>query len=231
MPEPRGDWRLNLPNALTIVRLVLACAFFAVLSFWSYPDSPARFGKGIDWVLLGAAAVFVVAALTDALDGYLARRWKAVSVFGRIMDPFADKLLVIGAFVFMASPAFWAPLATGRGLQFSGVAAWMVAVILGRELLVTSIRGAMEGAGVEFSASWSGKWKMILQSVVVPAVLVMLATAKGEHFLPGEWGRWTIDALVWACVAVTVWSGIPYVARAARAARELGAGAGSGAKA
>lgn len=220
----RADWRVHVPNALTCLRLALACALFALLSFWSYVDSPARTGEGIDWALLAAAGLFVVAAATDALDGYLARRWKVVSVFGRIMDPFADKLLVIGTFAFMASPAFWAPEGIA-GRQASAVEAWMVAVILGRELLVTSIRGAMEGAGVDFSATWSGKWKMILQCVVVPLVMVILGTGFGERAPTGEkaWGAWIIEFSVWATVLVTAWSGIPYVVRAASAARTLGA--------
>src|SRR5262249_32747471 len=102
----RGSRRVHLPNLLTCARVVFACAFFVALSLWTYEDSPARYGIGVDWTLLAAMLVFVLAAVTDALDGYLARRWDAVSVFGRIMDPFADKLLVIGAFVFLASPAF-----------------------------------------------------------------------------------------------------------------------------
>src|SRR5688572_10377591 len=93
---PQEAWRLQVPNVLTCLRVVLACALFALLSVWSYAGSPMVRGAGVDGVLLGAAGLFVLAAITDALDGHLARKWKAVSVFGRIMDPFADKLLVIG---------------------------------------------------------------------------------------------------------------------------------------
>lgn len=224
-----GSWRMQLPNMLTSLRVVLACVFFVMLSVWSYSSSPRASGTGIDWMLLGAAGVFVLAAVTDALDGALARRWGAVSVFGRVMDPFADKLLVIGAFVFMAAPAFWAPYASGGGRQVSGVAAWMVAVILGRELLVTSIRGAMEGAGVAFAAEWSGKVKMVLQSIVVPLVLVLVATTVVVRAPGAEkpWAAIVIDVAVWATVIATVWSGLPYVMRAMSAARGLNAKKGS----
>src|ERR1043165_8884477 len=127
--------RRNIPNILTMSRVVLAIGFFAVLSFWSYEKSPLASGKSPDWTLIGAALLFVIAAATDALDGNLARKWDVVSVFGRIMDPFADKLLVIGAFVYLAGPGF------GNGqVQLSRVDPWMVVLILARELLVTSIR-------------------------------------------------------------------------------------------
>lgn len=211
-----------MPNVLTCVRVVFACALFALLSFWRYDRSPVAEGRGVDWFLLGGALLFVAAAVTDALDGYLARRWRAVSVFGRIMDPFADKILVIGTFAFLASAGFWS---TSDRVQVSGVHAWMVALILARELLVTSIRGAMEGMGVSFAATWSGKWKMILQSVVIPLVLVLLATTPSVRENPGT-GRslagMVIDLGVWLTVVVTAWSGAPYVARALDAARTLG---------
>lgn len=229
---PPGDWRRSLPNYLTVARLVLAVAFFAVLTPWRYEASPVHVpgagvgeggtggagGRGGDWWLIASAAIFILAAATDALDGHLARKWNVVSVFGRIMDPFADKLLVIGAFAFLAGPGFWLPDPAGGGRQVSAVLPWMVALILGRELLVTSIRGVMEGQGISFAATASGKWKMILQSVAVPGVLVLLALGAGET----RAGALTIAVLVWATVVVTVWSGLPYVARAMAAVRQRG---------
>lgn len=213
-------WKREIPNWLTGSRVVLALVFFALLTPWRYADSPAAAG-GVDVVLLAAAAIFVVAAVTDALDGILARRWNAVTAFGRIMDPFADKLLVVGAFVYLAGPGFTMPAPGEPGdipMQVSGVYPWMVAVILGRELLVTSIRGALEGEGVAFPAGPSGKWKMILQSITVPLVLIVVAVAP---VLPDDgrtpWGRWVVDVVVWATVIITVWSGVPYVTRAASA--------------
>src|SRR5688572_26443897 len=104
---PPTGFRRSLPNLLTIARVIIAAAFFGVLTPWRYAVSSAARGQGIDTWLLLAAFLFILAAATDALDGYLARRWRVVSVFGRVMDPFADKLLVIGGFVFLAGPGFW----------------------------------------------------------------------------------------------------------------------------
>ena len=231
-----GPFERAFPNLLTGARVLLAVAFFAILTPWKYKDSPLARGEGPDWWLIAAAAVFIVAAITDALDGYLARRWNVVTVFGRIMDPFADKLLVIGAFVFLASPGFThtgdaiihlpipsrpAPPENVSG-SVTGVQAWMVALILGRELLVTSIRAECESRGIHFSADWSGKWKMILQSVCVPAVLILMNipghTAR-EVRRPGDLATYAILGIVWLTVAVTVWSGIPYLTRAFRVLR------------
>lgn len=232
LPVAASAWERATPNLLTGVRVLLACAFFAILTPWKYSKSPLALGQGPDWWLLAAAAVFIVAAITDALDGYLARRWNAVTVFGRIMDPFADKLLVIGAFVFLASPGF---THTGEAIlhlpgkpvppqnisgSVTGVQAWMVAVILARELLVTSIRAEAESRGLNFSASWSGKWKMILQSICVPAVLVLMnipgLETESPARRPGDLASYAILALVWTTVTVTAWSAVPYVARATR---------------
>jgi CDP-diacylglycerol--glycerol-3-phosphate 3-phosphatidyltransferase len=176
-----------------------------------------RRGDHPDPWLIAAAALFVFAALTDAVDGHLARKWRVVSVFGRIMDPFADKVLVLGAFAYLSAPLFsYAFTPEDSDLvryQASGVSAWMVVLILARELLVTSIRAAFESRGVDFSATASGKWKMILQSVAVPLVLVILALGPAP---PGSLARWAIDLTVWLTVIVTVWSGLPYIQRALR---------------
>ncbi len=219
-----------LPNWLTALRVAMALVFFLVLTYWRWDASPAsRTPWGVDWLLLGAAGLFVVAVITDALDGYLARRWDVESMFGRIMDPFADKVLVVGAFIFLAGPDFWqaTPDRThiaGQGIQISGVYPWMVVVIFGRELLVTSIRGALEGQGIKFPADWWGKAKMILQSVAIPLVLVLIAVAPvmpvagaaagGSGGMGASpWGRVMIDATVWAMLIVTAVSGVPYVRR------------------
>lgn len=213
-----------LPNLLTTLRVFLAAALFVLLAAWPGPPRPAP-----DPLLLAAAAVFILAALTDFLDGHLARKWKVVSVFGRIMDPFADKILVVGAFVFLAGPAFSVPAglassaasgapatspppaALGPRVQVSGIAVWMAAVILARELLVTSIRAVAESAGIDFSAGASGKLKMILQSLAIPAILLILALAGPVTHGPA---RVAILTTAWIAVAITAWSAIPYLSRA-----------------
>jgi CDP-diacylglycerol--glycerol-3-phosphate 3-phosphatidyltransferase len=205
-------WRRWLPNALTGLRLVIAIAFFILLAVGDYPVRDLVVTpKHPLWRYLTAAALFGLAALTDLLDGPLARRWKVVSKFGRVMDPFADKVLVVGAFVMLAGPAFFLDdTPVSKHFQVSGVYPWMVVVILGRELLVTSIRAVAEEEGVDFSAELSGKAKMVLQACVIPFILVMLGITEVHR---GTWGRHIIDFAVWATVVITVASGLPYIIR------------------
>lgn len=213
LPQTAG-FRRWLPNALTILRLIIALAFFTLLSLWNYPagDLIRVSPRQPLWAYLVAAALFGLAAVTDAIDGPLARRWKVVSKFGRIMDPFADKVLVVGSFIMLAGPRFGIELPEeGKPiLQVSGVAPWMVVLILGRELLVTSIRAAMEAEGKDFSATWSGKAKMIVQACVIPIILVILGLTDVG---PGTLGRQVIDVLVWITVIITILSGWSYAVR------------------
>ncbi len=224
-------WKRALPNRLTMLRLVLAGVFFALLATHQYAE-PLRtpIPPGIPSPpspLLLAAAIFVLAALTDALDGHLARKWRVVSLFGRVMDPFADKVLVLGAFVLLAGPNFAVRLTPAGGtVLVTEVQPWMAVVILARELLVTSLRGAYESRGVDFSATASGKWKMILQCVAVPLVLTIVAfTPTWRHVADAEAERtaagWIVFGVVWLTVLVSAWSGVPYVRRAIRASKAL----------
>jgi CDP-diacylglycerol--glycerol-3-phosphate 3-phosphatidyltransferase len=202
-------WRRWVPNAITLSRLVLAAVFFVQLALWSAPFGWSGGAEGAEtWRLWLAAACFGVAAGTDALDGYLARRWGAITRFGRIMDPFADKILIVGAFVMLAGPRFTAQSPAGP-FQITGIESWMVVVILGRELLVTSIRAVLEAEGKDFSASFTGKLKMILQSIVVPLVLIVPAVTD----VYSGWGRTVVVGSAWGTVLVTVLSGVPYVVR------------------
>lgn len=216
-----GSWRTSLPNVLTVSRLAMAALFFAALELARRPIHDEA-------LLLLAAGLFVLGALTDAADGYLARRWNAVSTFGRVMDPVADKVLVVGAFIYLAGPAFLTTIDTPAGprpSQATSVSPWMVVVILARELIVTSLRAVLEGSGVDFSASWSGKAKMIAQSIAVPSVLVLvsigstLSAPADPAALPRppmpDWVVWAIRAIVWTTVAMTLASLVPYVLRAA----------------
>lgn len=203
----------QVPNLLTMLRLVLAGVFFVTLNQYRYPVGPDA------WILV-AVAVFIAAAVTDWLDGHLARKWHAESTFGRIMDPFCDKVLVIGAFIYMAGPRMVIPGTVESGAWFtmaSGVYPWMVAIVLARELLVTGIRGEMESRGVEFGARIWGKLKAMLQLIVIPTVLIIVwldPRASGH-----AWMGWLRDGLVYATVAATLISGVPYVTAAAQAMR------------
>tara|TARA_R110000868_G_scaffold119469_1_gene316393 strand:+ start:57806 stop:58633 length:828 start_codon:yes stop_codon:yes gene_type:complete len=220
MQAAQQDRKVHIPNMLTMGRIVLAIVFVILLSSISAPTMTAdatlgeRIGQlssGSTTILIIASAIFIIAALTDALDGHLARKWKAESKFGRIMDPFADKLLILGGFVMLSGPNFVSPLISGSSIQLSAVAGWMVVAMIARELLVTSIRGVYEGDGVDFSAGPMGKAKMILQSVTIPAILLLIAfTSPGPE--SGE--RTIIVLLVWATVVVTLLSGLPYIGKA-----------------
>jgi len=212
----------NLPNQLTVLRLILAGVFFLVLGDYRYPIGPRV-------MLLIAMGIFIVASITDWLDGYLARKWNVESTFGRIMDPFCDKVLVIGAFIYLAGPRFVdknfiePPEPTlfniAPGNMISGIYPWMVALILARELLVTSIRGELEGQGVKFGANIFGKLKLILQVIVVPIILfiVWLDPEAPNH----RWLVYTRNTLVYATMFVTLASGVPYITNAAKVMRGM----------
>ncbi|MDB5328769.1 MAG: pgsA, partial [Phycisphaerales bacterium] len=155
-------WR-QVPNLITTSRLVLAVVFFACLSWYQYE------GRGHSTLLSWAFLVGLVAISTDFLDGYLARKWKVESRFGRVVDPFVDKILVLGSFIFFGGKNFIiADEFLGGQIRvahtITGITPAMTVIILGRELLVTSLRGLMESTGLSFGADRAGKIKMVLQS-------------------------------------------------------------------
>jgi CDP-diacylglycerol--glycerol-3-phosphate 3-phosphatidyltransferase len=202
----------NLPNQLTVGRLALAGLFFALLATYELPT-------GGSFLLNLCFALYIVAVITDVLDGYLARKWNATSAFGRITDPFVDKVLVCGAFALLTGSNFsfahdpslvssfegsLRPWLTGN--MASGVQAWMVVVVVAREFIVSGVRGYSESIGRRFRATVWGKLKMSTQSAAICAVLYQLAN------LPSA--RWAIVVkltLVWLSVIVTVLSGLAYV--------------------
>ena len=201
--------RRALPNAITLARLILAVVFFALL------QQIDRAAPAAEIALIGAWAMglFATAAVSDILDGYLARRWGVVTVFGRIMDPLVDKTLVLGGFVYLASPLF-APM-PANAMIGSGIHAWMVVVILLRELLVTGIRSYIEARGIPFPADWSGKIKMFVQSFCVGCCVSV-----GTRIEPFTWQVILRDSFIWATVILTVLSSITYINRALRMAPE-----------
>lgn len=206
--------RINLPNQITIGRLVLAIVFFALLTWYDHASPNTR-------LLDGCLVIFVVAALTDILDGYLARRQNQVTSLGRVLDPFVDKVLVCGAFVLFAGPAFADP---ETRVAVTAVAPWMVVLIIGRELLVSSLRGFTESQGQAYAASKSGKAKMIVQSITVPVLLLMVAHPQ----LLGEAASdWIKSGVVWITVVVTVLSMSSYLLRSKHILQEATRGGGS----
>jgi CDP-diacylglycerol--glycerol-3-phosphate 3-phosphatidyltransferase len=189
---------LNPPNIITLSRLLLA-----VFLFW-------LIDVGSHW--LAACVVFVVAAATDALDGFIARRYGMVTKIGRILDPFVDKVIIGGAFMFLAAHR------DSAGVADSGVNAWMVMIVIGREMFVTSLRSVLEKEGKDFSAIMSGKIKMVVQCAAVAGSLLYLEYARGTELSEQSLtiARNLRDVLLWSSVAVTLYSGYEYVIRAAR---------------
>jgi CDP-diacylglycerol--glycerol-3-phosphate 3-phosphatidyltransferase len=174
----------NIPNLLTASRFVLAIAVILLIHFQSF---------------LAALIVFVIAASTDWVDGYWARKYGQVTKFGRIFDPFVDKIIICGTFIALVA------------IPNSGIEAWMAVLVVGRELLVTSLRGIIEGAGKDFSATAIGKWKMVFQCVAVVASLLFLISPA-----PAAWLVWTLRVSVGLAVGLTLYSGYDYVRAAAK---------------
>ena len=163
---------LNLPNVLTVARII-AVPVIVVALLEETPNGDVV-----------AAIVFALAALSDGLDGYLARSRDAVTTFGKLMDPIADKLLIVAALISLVS--------LGR------LAAWVAMVIIAREFAVTALRAVAAEQGVVISASWLGKAKTILQVAAVFALIIW------------EPAPLAVDLLVYVAVAVTVISGADY---------------------
>lgn len=180
----------NVPNLLTMARFVLAIAVIFLIHYRLFA---------------AAFVIFVVAASTDWMDGYWARKYGQVTKFGRIFDPFVDKIIICGTFIALVA------------IPGSGMLPWMAVLVVGRELLVTSLRGLIEGAGGDFSATSSGKWKMVLQCVAAAASLLYLSIDS-----PPPWLAWTLWLSIWAAVLLTVYSGYVYVVAASQVMRDHG---------
>jgi CDP-diacylglycerol---glycerol-3-phosphate 3-phosphatidyltransferase len=207
----------HVPNLLTGSRLLLAFVFFAMLSWYQYQ------GRGDPTFLNVAFFIYLVALITDYLDGYLARRWKVEGQFGRIVDPFVDKILVLGSFIFFAGKNFIIPATAvtpeeGRMVvrTLTGVAPGMVVILLARELLITTLRGMTESTGQNFAAVWAGKVKMVLQSITILVILVYVNYHSWlhDHRPWDDVARWTRDGFIWLTGVVTVFSGLSYVRKA-----------------
>ncbi|MEX2027342.1 MAG: CDP-diacylglycerol--glycerol-3-phosphate 3-phosphatidyltransferase [Pirellulaceae bacterium] len=181
----------NVPNQLTIARLVLALiCFVALVAAW--------YGT--------ALVLFLLAVGTDWIDGFWARRYGQITQLGRILDPFADKIVICGTFIFLAA------------VPQSRIAAWMAVLIVARELLVTGLRSFFEQQDIDFSAQWSGKWKMAFQCLAAGLSLYLLTyydpKAEAWHTMAPGWLVIAVIASVWLAVLSTIYSGWVYVRRA-----------------
>ena len=211
--EAASESLWNLPNQLTIARLILSVVFFVLLALETH-------GTVLLWgtkpLLNASCLVFVFAVVTDFLDGYLARKWELTSTFGRIADPFADKIVVCGGFVML----------TGVAPQL--IEPWFAVVIMFREFLVSGLRSFLESRGVPFGSAFSGKVKMMVQSVTIPLVIIYeanfapLRTANNHGFADGVY--WTTVAFIVLTLLTTVYSSVGYVQRAVKLLRGSGSG-------
>jgi CDP-diacylglycerol--glycerol-3-phosphate 3-phosphatidyltransferase len=158
-----------------------------------------------------AIVLFVIAALSDWFDGWIARKFDQATVLGRQLDPLVDKIMVIAVLVHLAA------------LPGSGVRPWMVSVILTRELVIQALRSHLESASVGFGAKMAGKLKMAVQCFAIVAVLWVFREG-GPEAVPGL--KLVRDVLVWAALVLTVYSGGAYLLRARALFEDLDKGAG-----
>jgi CDP-diacylglycerol---glycerol-3-phosphate 3-phosphatidyltransferase len=181
---------LNLPNFLTLLRIASIPVMATLLL------SPSR-SSGF-W----AAAVFALASITDWLDGYLARRMGIVTVFGKFLDPIADKLIVMSALIMI--------------LPYERAPAWMVLIILGREIIITGLRGLASTEGIIIPASNLGKFKTIFQIVAILGLLLHYDYhwffAVDNPYLYVNMHHIGIFYL-WIATIITIWSGVDYLTK------------------
>jgi len=183
---------MNLPNQLTVARLFLSFVFVALLSI-----------EG-EWMKTAALVVFVIAAITDFLDGHIARKHNLITNFGKLMDPLADKVLMCAGFVLLT--------------RLELIPAWMVVMILSREFLVTGLRLLASAEGVVLAAENLGKYKTIMQIVTVIYFLLYLATTDAWlNFIEPIFDSFYLGPdhlgmlLNWISLILTLWSGCSYV--------------------
>ena len=184
---------MNLPNQLTVARLILTFVFVALLSL-----------EDLSWSKTAALFVFAIAAITDFLDGYIARKHNLVTNFGKLMDPLADKVLMCAGFVLLT--------------RLELIPAWIVVVILSREFMVTGLRLLASAEGVVLAAENLGKYKTIFQIITVIYFLLFLAAKESLiGFLQPLFNAFYLGpdhlgmALIWTSLILTVWSGWSYL--------------------
>ena len=170
---------LNLPNALASLRILIAPIMFWIILT---PELFTENGFDISWNYYFASLLFVLASATDFFDGYIAREWNQMTMLGAILDPLADKMLTLAAFL---------------GLMMMGEAsAWAIYIIIVRELFITGIRTVAVSEGLSVKASWAGKVKTVAQMIAIGFLLM--------HWPFG-------DALLWFAVFLTLYSGFEYL--------------------
>lgn len=182
---------MNLPNKLTLGRVVLTGIFVLVLSVGAFP---------LQYTL--ALVLFLIASLTDWLDGYIARKYNLVTDFGKLLDPLVDKILTAAAFILL--------------VELGHLAAWVAIVIIAREFLVTGLRLLALARNQVLPAEKLGKYKTIAQMLTIIYLLSLLTAAEltGSPLtgLAGVWQALSL-VLITVTVALTAWSGASYLWR------------------
>ena len=189
-----------IPNILTLGRLVLTIIFLVMILLAPpyYAEGEVPFPGFLDIAFI----IFVIAGLTDMVDGLAARRLNVASKFGRMVDPLADKILVCGTFICFA--IIGQPKLFNLGPTALTVIHWLVAgILIAREAYVTILRHVAEARGVNFAATVSGKIKMFLQSFAIGTVVI-----KTAHVKTAAWGNWFTTITFAIMLAATVISGL-----------------------
>ena len=176
---------MNLPNKLTVMRVILIPFFVAALLYDNGSSQTMR---------IVANVIFIVASLTDLFDGKIARKYNLVTNFGKLMDPLADKLLVMSALICLA--------------QIGDVPGWMVIIILGREFIITGMRQVAAAQGIVIAAGTTGKIKTITQMIAIPLLLLNNWPFSLLSFnLPMD------TIFLWIALVMTVVSGTEYIVK------------------
>lgn len=168
---------MNLPNLITLLRIFLIPVFILVFLSPTEPRSVA------------AAVIFMIASLTDLMDGYLARRWEQITKLGKFLDPIADKFLILAALILL--------------VDFHRVSSWIAIVIIGRELAVTGLRAIASSSGIVIAADDAGKYKMVIQTI---SVVLLILEYKIGFFNFHVWGTF----LLWISMILAILSGVQY---------------------
>jgi len=200
MSDGKANSVLNAPNLITTARFVLSLIIFAILPMGEYFVS---------------LILFIIAAGTDWVDGYLARRNNQVTQLGRILDPFCDKIIICGMFILIAVEM--TKLQALEKLEsmdtgcFYIIQGWMAVIVVGREILVTALRGFIEQHGGDFSANMPGKLKMVFQCGAVIGTLLIIDRVNSEAPTIAPFLNYATAAFVWTALISTIYSGGIYV--------------------
>ena len=186
---------MNLPNSLTLFRVLLIPVFIYVLS------SPTPFNRSLGDRAIIAAIIFLIASITDVLDGYIARKTSQITKLGKLFDPIADKLLTSSAFILLVAQSEKTP-------------AWMAIIIIGREFAVTGLRAAASSEGYVIPAYEGGKAKMLFQTIAIIALLISMNITVSEFIESNLYldAYLTGTIALWIALILAVVSGAQYFA-------------------